>query len=74
MPASRPVPYVGMHVRVLHLGAMEHAVVEEVRDQGRTLVVDGDTYTLRRLNGRFVRAGEPYYGTRLLLRPPGQRP
>ncbi|HWH94343.1 MAG TPA: hypothetical protein VNT03_10820 [Baekduia sp.] len=74
MPASRPVPYVGMRVRVVHLGAMEHATVEEVRDHGRTLVVDGETYTLRRLNGRFVHAGEPYYGTRLLLRqqpPPG---
>jgi hypothetical protein len=71
MPASRPLPYVGMRVRVLHLGAMEHAVVEEVHDHGRTLVVDGETYTLRELNGRFVRRGEPYYGTRLLLRQPG---
>ena len=71
MAASRPLPFVGMRVRVWHLGAMEHAVVEDVRDHGRTLVVDGDTYTLRRLNGRFVRNGEPYYGTRLLLRPPG---
>ena len=62
-----------MRVRVWHLGVMEHAVVEDVRDHGRTLVVDGDTYTLRRLNGRFVRSGEPYYGTRLLLRrPPGE--
>jgi hypothetical protein len=57
-----------MRVRVVHLGAMEHAVVEEVHDHGRTLVVDGETYTLRALNGRFVRRGEPYYGTRLLLR------
>ena len=68
MPPSRPVPFVGMPVRVWHLGAMEHAVVEEVHDHGRTLIVDGEAYTLRRLNGRFVRAGEPYYGTRLLLR------
>jgi hypothetical protein len=68
MAASRPIPYVGMRVRVVHLGAVEHGVVEDVRDDGRTLVVDGETYTLRRLNGRFVRAGEPYYGTRLLLR------
>jgi hypothetical protein len=74
MSASRPVPYVGMRVRVLHLGAMEHAVVEEVLDHGRTLVVDGEAYTLRRLNGRFVRRGEPYYGTRLLLRPPADTP
>src|SRR3954452_6425715 len=68
MSASRPVPFVGMPVRVWHLGAIEHAVVEEVHDHGRTLVVDGEAYTLRRLNGRFVREGEPYYGTRLLLR------
>jgi len=70
MAASRPLPYVGMPVRVAHLGAMEHAVVDEVLDHGRTLIVGGDAYTLRRLNGRFVRRGEPYYGTRLLLRPP----
>jgi hypothetical protein len=67
---SRPLPHVGMPVRVWHLGVMERAVVDEVRDHGRTLVVEGDTYTLRRLNGRFVREGEPYYGTRLLLREP----
>jgi hypothetical protein len=71
MAASRPLPYVGMRVRVVHLGVTEHAVIEEVHDDGRTLVVGGETYTLRRLNGRFVRRGEPYYGTRLLLRQPG---
>jgi hypothetical protein len=71
MAPSRPLPHVGMRVRVVHLGAMEQAVVEEVHDHGRTLVVDGEAYTLRALNGRFVRRGEPYYGTRLLLRQPG---
>jgi hypothetical protein len=56
-----------MPVRVMHLGVTEPAVVEEVRDDGRTLVVGGVPFTLRRLNGWFVRDGEPYYGTRLLL-------
>jgi len=65
--ASRPMPYPGMPVTVMHLGVLEPALVEEVRDDGRTLVVDGTSYTLRRLNGWFVREGEPYYGTRLLL-------
>jgi hypothetical protein len=65
--SSRPFPYPGMPVRVMHLGVTEPAEVEEVRDDGRTLVVGGEAYTLRRLNGWFVRDGEPYYGTRLLL-------
>jgi hypothetical protein len=65
--ASRPFPYAGMPVRVMHLGVTEAAVIEEVRDEGRTLVVDGVPFTLRRLNGWFVRDGEPYYGTRLVL-------
>jgi hypothetical protein len=65
--SSRPFPYAGMPVRVMHLGVTEVAAVEEVRDDGRTLLVGGEAYTLRRLNGWFVRDGEPYYGTRLLL-------
>jgi len=59
------MPYAGMPVRVVHLGAVEPAVIEEVRDDGRTLVVAGECFTLRRVNGRFVREGEPPYGTRL---------
>jgi hypothetical protein len=62
---SRPMPYAGMPVRVVHLGAVELAVVDEVRDDGRTLVVGDDRFTLRRVNSRFVREGEPPYGTRL---------
>ena len=61
----RPLPVVGMPVRVVHLGAVEHGVVEAVLDEGRTLVVGGQRFTLRRLNGRFVREGEPSYMTRL---------
>jgi hypothetical protein len=56
-----------MPVRVMHLGATEAAEVDEVLDDGRTLVVGPDTFTLRRINGWFVRREEPYYGTRLLL-------
>lgn len=68
---SRVLPYVGMPVRVMHLGTIEHAEVEEVLDDGRTLVVAGEAYTLRRIGGRHVRASEPWYGTRLLLPRPG---
>ncbi|MCW2993511.1 MAG: hypothetical protein JWQ18_1006 [Conexibacter sp.] len=67
MSSSRPFPYVGMPVSVMHLGVTEEHLVEEVLDEGRTLVVGGETFTLRRLNGWFVRREEPYYGTRLLL-------
>jgi hypothetical protein len=54
-----------MAVRIMHLGAVEEAVIEDVRDEGRTLVVGRERFTLRRVNGRFVREGEPSYGTRL---------
>ena len=65
MRPTRPLPDVGMPVRVVHLGSVDEAVIEEVHDDGRTLVVGGDRFTLRRINGRFVREGEPSYGTRL---------
>jgi hypothetical protein len=58
-----------MAVHVMHLGSVEKAVIEEVRDEGRTLVVGRDRFTLRRVNGRFVRDGEPSYGTRLAFEP-----
>ena len=67
----RPVPYVGMRVRVVHLGRTEASTVQEVRDEGRTVVVDGRAYTLRRLTGHYVAEGEPYYGVRLLFGPDG---
>jgi hypothetical protein len=59
-----------MPVSVMHLGVTEAAEVDEVLDDGRTLVVGTETFTLRRINGWFVRDGEPYYGTRLLLGEP----
>jgi hypothetical protein len=58
-----------MAVRIVYLGAVEEAEIDEVRDDGRTLVVGDDRVTLRRVNGRFVRHGEPPYGTRLLFHP-----
>jgi hypothetical protein len=64
-----------MAVRIQHLGRLEEAVIEEVRDGGRVLVVAGRTYTLRALTGQWVAEGEPYYGPRLLLgRPPEEEP
>ena len=65
---SRILPRVGLPVRVVHLGADEEGVVEAVLDDGRTLVVAGERFTLRRLTGRYVRDGEPYFGRRLVLR------
>ena len=56
-----------MPVRVVYLGAVEDAVIEEVHDDGRTLVAGGHRFTLRRVNGRFVREDEPPYGTRLVF-------
>ncbi len=68
MPApSRPIPHVGMPVRVVYLGAVEEDRVIAVADDGRALTVGGARYTLRRLNGRFVREDEPYYGVHLSL-------
>jgi hypothetical protein len=64
----RVLPAIGMPVEVHHLGAVEEAVVEAIEDEGRCLVVAGERYTLRAVNGRFVRAGEPYFGTRLAFR------
>jgi hypothetical protein len=61
-----------MPVRVMHLGLSEAAEVDEVLDDGRTLVVGADTFTLRRINGWFVRRQEPYYGTRILLGEPSR--
>lgn len=58
-----------MSARIHHLAVVEHGTVEEVRDGGRTIVIGGEEFTLRTVNGRFVRASEPWYGTRAALRP-----
>ena len=64
---TRPAPYVGMPVQVVYLGRTDESVIEEVRDGGRTLVVDGVAYSLRRLTGEYVADGQPYYGVRVVL-------
>lgn len=51
----------------MHLGSVETGHITAILDDGRTVVIDDRTFTLRRLNGHFVLDGEPYYGTRLLL-------
>jgi peptidase E len=58
-----------MAARIVHLGAEEPAVVEEVREGGRIVVAGGTTFELHELTGRFVRQGDPYYGVRLVLEP-----
>jgi len=68
MSSSRPIPYVGMPVRLVHFAHDEEATVEAVLDEGRTLVAGGNRFTLRRMTGHYVREHEPYYGTRLVLR------
>jgi hypothetical protein len=69
--SSRPLPRVGMEVAIVHLGMCTPAVVEEVRDGGRTVIAGGETFELSRLTAHFVRAGDPYYGVRLALSPAG---
>jgi hypothetical protein len=63
----RIVPRIGMEARIVHLGAEEPAVVEDVRDGGRVVVAGGVTFVLHPTTGRFVREGDPYYGVRLVL-------
>ena len=67
MSTSRPLPHVGMEVEIVHLGATTPAVIDELRDGGRTLIVAGEAYVLSRLTAHYVRAGDPYYGVRLRL-------
>lgn len=67
MKPSRRAPHVGMAVQIMRFGTVEPGVVEQVRDEGRTLVVGGEIYTLRPVNAHYVLEGEPSYGTRLLL-------
>lgn len=61
------MPVVGLEVTVVDLGHREAAVVEEVRDGGREIVVAGERYALHELTGHWVRVGDPYYGRRVAL-------
>jgi len=62
-----------MAVGIVHLGETTPGVVDEVLDEGRTLIVDGVAYVLSPLTAHFVRAGDPYYGIRLRLTPTRDR-
>jgi hypothetical protein len=64
---TRQLPYIGQEVEIVHLGASAPAVVEEICDEGRTLIVAGEAFVLSPLTAHYVRAGEPYYGVRLRL-------
>jgi hypothetical protein len=66
---ARVVPRPGMAARVVHLGAEEATLVEEVRDGGRVVLAGGQRFVLHPMTGRFVREGDPYYGVRLVLDP-----
>lgn len=56
-----------MAARIVILGSAEEVLVEDVYDDGRTVVAGGRVFTLRELTGRFVLEGAPYYGPRLVL-------
>jgi len=66
----RIVPVEGMTVEVRTLGSSHTARVDEVADGGRALRVGGEWFELHRLTAKFVRRGDPYYGTRLVF--PGE--
>jgi hypothetical protein len=53
-----------MNVRVVHFGGAEDSRIDGILDGGRTLLIEGMRFTLRRVNGHFIREGEPPYGTR----------
>lgn len=67
---DKVVPYVGMPVHVLRRGPDDLRAVEALEDEGRTVVVDGERYCLNPLTGKWVRAGDPYWGDRIILDPP----
>jgi hypothetical protein len=50
---------------VVHLGRVEEAVIDEVHDEGRTLVVGPRSLHATPSQRTFVRDGEPSYETRL---------
>jgi hypothetical protein len=64
---TRLVPRPGMAARIVHLGAEEETVVDDVLEEGRVVRAGGQTFVLHPMTGRFVREGDPYYGVRLVL-------
>ena len=69
MRPSRPMPAVGMQVRIQHFGSSESAKIEAVLEDGRVIVVGGRRFRLHPSTAKFVAEGEPYYGTRVQLSP-----
>jgi len=67
MRPTRPLPTVGMPVRILHFGSSETGVIEAVLEEGRVIVVAGRRFRLHPSTAKFVAEGEPYYGTRVQL-------
>ena len=75
---TRVMPVVGMQATVEGFAARERAIVVAVELDGRRLVVESGesrrVFTLRRLTGRYVEEGQPYYGPRLRLSGAGGEP
>jgi hypothetical protein len=69
MKPTRPLPTVGMPVRIQHFGSSEAGVIEAVLEDGRVIVVEGRRFRLHPSTAKFVAEGEPYYGTRVQLAP-----
>lgn len=67
MKPTRPVPTVGMPVRIVHFGSAEPGVIEAVLEGGHVIVVGGRRFRLHPSTAKFVAEGEPYYGTRVQL-------
>jgi hypothetical protein len=67
MRPTRPVPAVGMPVKIVDFGSAEPGVIEAVLEDGHVLVVAGRRFRLHPSTAKFVAEGEPYYGTRLQL-------
>jgi hypothetical protein len=67
MRPTRPLPTVGMPVRIVHFGSSEDGVIEAVLDEGRVIVVAGRRFRLHPSTAKFVAEGEPSYGKRVQL-------
>lgn len=73
MRPSRHVPQVGDEAEIVHLAARDAAVVTAADGRSVEVMTDGGehhVFELNRVTANFVRRGEPYWGTRLTIRPP----
>lgn len=71
---ARVLPEVGMPATVEGFAGRDEAVIVAVEQHGRRVLVElaggRVAFTLRRLTGRYVQEGHPYYGPRLRLGEP----